>query len=70
MTTFINSKAHALLQVIRQLFIESYHIHFFADMKIKNLKIKTSFVTPDKPKAQANGIGINLIIFILVENCL
>ena len=38
---------------------------------MKNFKIKTSFESPDGPKARANKTNINNMIFILlfVENC-
>ena len=42
------------------------------DIKMKNCKIKTSFVCPDGPKALADNTGINFTISILifVKNCL
>ena len=38
---------------------------------MKNNKIKTSFVSPEGPKARATQTGINFMIIILmfVENC-
>ena len=33
---------------------------------MKNFKIKTSFVRPEGPKARANKIGINFMIFLLL----
>ena len=35
-----------------------------ADIKNKNHKIKTSFVSPEGPEALANKTGINLMKFI------
>ena len=54
------------------LFDSSYYGQLSVDIKIKNLKIKTSFVNPKGPKVQANQTAINFMIFILifVENCL
>ena len=47
-----------------------YHRQLFADIKIKNYKIKNSFVRPEGPKARAYKTGINFMILIFVENCL
>ena len=50
--------------------IASYYRQLSADTKIKNLKIKTSFVSPEGPKARAKDTGnnINILILIFVEN--
>ena len=40
------------------------------DMKMKNLKIKTSFVSPDGLQARFNQRYINFIFTIFKENCL
>ena len=43
-----------------------------AGIKMKTLKIKTSFVSPEEPKAEVYTDGFNymILIFISVENCL
>ncbi len=40
-------------------------------LKLNFFKIRTSFVSPERPKARANQTSINFMIFILifVENC-
>ena len=50
--------------LLEYLYITSYYKQLSADIKIKNYKIKTSFVSTDWPKAQTNETGIILIIFI------
>ena len=35
-------------------------------IKIKDYKIKTSFINPDLHKARANNTGINFMIFMLI----
>ena len=44
--------------------------HLSADIKMKNQKIKTSFLSPEGTKARSNKTGNNIMIFILlvVEN--
>ena len=44
----------------------SYYRQFFAEIKRKNYKIKTSFIIPERPKTKANKTGINFMIFILI----
>ena len=50
----------------------SYNRQLSEDIKMKNYRIKTSFVSPEGPKTRANKTGINFMIFILifVVNCL
>ena len=54
--------------VIYVLFIPLYYRQLSEDIK---MKIKTSFLIPEEPKALGNKTGINRIIFILilVKNC-
>ncbi len=50
----------------------SFYRRLSADIKMKNFKIKTSFLSLEGLKAQAKKTGINFMIFILIfaENCL
>ena len=50
----------------------SYYRQLSEDSKIKNYRIKTSFVSPERPKELANKTGSDFMIFIFrfVENCL
>ncbi len=49
-----------------------YNRHLSTDIKMKNYKIKTIFVSPEGPEARANKTGINFMIFIsiFVDNSL
>ena len=47
-------------------FIASYYRQLFADIKMKKIKIKTSFFSPEGPKARAKKTGIDFMIFILI----
>ena len=53
-------------------FIASYYRQHFAEIQIKDYKIKTSFVRPEGLKAWNNKTIIDFMILILifVENCL
>ena len=44
------------------LFMAFCHKQVSADIKIYNYKIKTSFVSPELPEAQANKTGFNIMI--------
>ena len=61
-----------MLENQEYIFIASYYRQLSADIKMKNNKIKTSFVSREGLKAQADKTGIKFRIFILifVENCL
>ncbi len=54
------------------LFIALYYRQLSTDIRMKNYKIKTSFVNLRGSRSLANKSGINLMIFILliVKNCL
>ena len=58
--------------VLEKLFIASHYRQLSAVTETKKYKIKTSFVSPVRPMAQLNEIGINLMsfIYIFVENYL
>ena len=45
-----------------------YNRQLSTDIKNKNCKIKTRFVSPERPNAHANKTGINFVIFILLNN--
>ncbi len=47
-----------------KLFLASYYKLLFADIKMYNFKIKTSFVSPETPKARANTISCFNIMII------
>ena len=53
-------------------FSASNYRQLSTDIKMKNDKIKFSFVKPEGPNAQDNKTGINFMIYISisVENCL
>ena len=40
-----------------------YNRQLSTDIKNKNCKIKTRFVSPERPNARANKTGINIVIF-------
>ena len=48
-----------------KLFIVSYYKQLFADFKMKNYNIKTSFGSPEGPKVRANKTGLNVRILFL-----
>ena len=51
---------------------KSYYRQLSADIRMKNYKINTSFISPEDPKAQDNKTGNHFMIFIVIflEICL
>ena len=45
------------------IYIASYYRQLSADIKMKNYKNKTSFISPEGQKARAKKTGINIMIF-------
>ena len=70
--SFLGIATGYTLAPIEYIFIASYYRQLSVDFQMKNYTIKTSIVSPEGPKARADKIGFNFMIFIMifVENCM